>query len=259
MVVDVRSHPGARVGRVAVDISVIVRDGGSQPETQHAGHQRLVEHGAHVVVRAAVLGHGQRCGRLAAELGQVDRVGPKADDAALGAGAVQRALRPAQHLDLVDVQEIRLGLAHVVGAPIPRRDRHVVEIDADRGCARGRADAADLERIAARIPVAREGEIGNDPRQVLGIAEMLLVELSRADDADADGHVAQVLLDLLRRDGDLGYLVGVLGPSRRRVARRESGHDEKRQATSARHFLLSTLAKPIAGRAGSSAIMSLTN
>jgi hypothetical protein len=72
--------------------------------------------------------------------------GDVAHRAALGTGAEQRALRPAQHLDAVDVEGLRQRVVGIEGQRA-HLDRRVVEIDAGGAGAAGRGDAADREML----------------------------------------------------------------------------------------------------------------
>src|ERR1700676_4745768 len=78
-------------------------------------------------------------------------VADEVNRAAHGTCAIDRALRPAQHFDAVDVEEARLGCPG--GVDIENVDRYFVEIDAGGRRSRLRTDAADLD---VRLPGAAE-------------------------------------------------------------------------------------------------------
>jgi hypothetical protein len=80
-------------------------------------------------------------------------------------------LRAAQDFDVLQVEEARLRGALAV--QVARRQRHVVEVDADRRRAGLRADAADLDRAQAGAALRRERDVGDVARHVLDGGDLL--------------------------------------------------------------------------------------
>src|SRR6185312_12082394 len=87
-----------------------------------------------------------------------------ANGAAQRTGAIERALRAAQHLDPGQIEGNRLGSAAISGADA---DRRLVEIDTDRGVAGGGADAADLQLGVSFGAAGLYGEAGHGAGQIV--------------------------------------------------------------------------------------------
>ena len=128
--------------------------------------------------------------------------------AAFGAGAEQRALRSAQHLDPVEVEERRKDVDRAE-PDMPALDRRIVDVNAGgRGAGLG-VDAADVDvRILVvvigrgAVAVALERDPGAQSRQVVDAAQPLRVEFFLAERGDADRNVLQSLAAAGRRDHD---------------------------------------------------------
>ena len=141
-------------------------------------------------------------------------VGDDADRAGFARRAVERALRPGEALDAGDVVDVD------VERSADRRDRLLVEIDADRrqrarsGCRRRRS----RRRACRRSCTPGCGGLEADRRQLLGVVlevrDVQLVEPPGAERLDADRHVLEILLALGRGDDDLGLVGRPARPAR---------------------------------------------
>ena len=183
-----------------VHIAGVVRVPGDQA---HGGivAQRRVDEAFDRAADAAVADRVELAVEAAGEMGRIGPVGDDADRAGLGRGAVERALRPAQHLDAGDVVDMDVERA------ADRGDRLLVEIDADAGqrarmvAVAAAGDAADIDVGRARL----EGLVGDarqQPRIILEIGDVEVFELLRAQRLDADRHVLEIFGALLRGDDD---------------------------------------------------------
>src|SRR3546814_13197847 len=105
------------------------------------------------------------------EIGEVRLRGDVADGAAFRSGAEQRALRTAQHLDALEVEDRG---QRIVGTEAERAhlDRRVVDIDPGRPCARARRNAADADLVLTGIELHARLE----PRQILERFDPLLAD-----------------------------------------------------------------------------------
>ena len=124
--------------------------------------------------------------------------------AAFGSGTEQRALRTAQHLDALDVEQRRIGIERAEGQ-VATLDRRVVDVDAGRGRTGRGVDAADRDVGGIRVVVhgtARERHAGRQARQVIDRAHALRVHQCLAEHADADRHILQALFATLRGHDD---------------------------------------------------------
>ena len=116
----------------------------------------------------------------------------------------QRALRPAQHLHVVDVAQVHPGSDG--GA-----DVDIIDIQADAriyGRSRiGLADAADEDLgrcvVSGERRVGSELQIGNDLRELVRLKYLALLECIAAHSRNGDRRLLQVLPDLACSDGDL--------------------------------------------------------
>jgi hypothetical protein len=188
--------PAAANGRIDVDEVAVLLVG----EERGAEREHVVDES--VRERAARL----RCAGIEPELDVDGAFGREArrparvlDHAERGVLAEQRALRPTQDLDALEIREILVRHADVA-------QEHVVDDDADGGLhvvvAARFADAADRH---ARAPCVRRrrrqagralSEIGDRERAVA-------IDLRSADDRDRHGHVLRALRAVARRDDQL--------------------------------------------------------
>ncbi len=180
--------------------------------------QRHVEHGALGVAHAAALGGAGTERHLAGQLGGVGLVGDVLQQAAHRTGAVQGALRASQHLDVVQVEqaEVERGLRAVdIGAA--GAERHVVDVDADRGdrlLTGGYAADADGVVAGAGGGDVDAGLVG---QVVAQLARAGVLQLVRGDRLHLHRHLALRLTAARGGDGDDGGIVraiGVLGGGR---------------------------------------------
>jgi hypothetical protein len=147
------------------------------------------------------------------------------DQAAHRAGAVQRALRAAQHFDAFhvvgqQVERVQRGLlVQAVGT-----DRRFVDVGAHRRSGRERRDAAHRDLRLARRALRLDRQARHVVRVVGHLRGVDVLQLLVADLGDRHGHFADVFLALVGGDGDRVQLLGLLGlrigGSRIRVAGR---------------------------------------
>src|SRR5579862_5980951 len=88
----------------------------------------------------------------------------EANGAPFGTGAEQRALRPTQHFEAVEIED--LGQRIAADRIRPDLNRRVVDIDAGRCGADIRADAADRDIVVAGIVGRLEGQAGHQAGHV---------------------------------------------------------------------------------------------
>ena len=144
-----------------VDIAAVLHAIAHDAQRQLLRDDGDVERGGQVAARIAMLGGGQAGRHLPAIFGKVGGVGHQADDTAQRPGAVQRALRPFQHLDPADVVEFEVGVGRGIVQP------HVAQILA--GGRLGRPgdtrirDGADEQLVAAGAGMG--GAEARHPRQ----------------------------------------------------------------------------------------------
>ncbi|MNI44995.1 hypothetical protein D3C73_993960 [compost metagenome] len=126
--------------------------------------------------------------------------GNEADGAAGGVAAVQGALRAAQHLDPVDVEDQPLG---------HDRDRigDLVHIDADGGRVVGgvvlKADAAHPELGRAAAEGRFDLQIGGGVLKLIDVGDALLRQAFAAEDAEGDADILSRLFAPLGGDDNL--------------------------------------------------------
>ena len=137
---------------------------------------------------------------------RVGRIGDVFDQAAFGAGAVQRPLRPLQHFHALQIERIDIGgKVGARGAACGEGQRHV--IDDARSCARRArrtgVEAADDDALAGAVAAALEAQARHARRQVLEIEQLLPVQLVAADRGDRQRHVLDTLFALVRGDDDV--------------------------------------------------------
>ena len=193
---------------LVVDVPAVGQELAGDANAQLVRHQRQVHHQLLVLVDAAVDGAGQVRRNRAADGREVGLVRQEADGAAFGAGAVERALRAAEHLDAVEVKKawLRHALVAVLGD-----DRHVVQVDADRRVADGGTHAADRDVVLSGAVMRRERNPGQDARDVLIVLDVVRRQFLAADHADAGGDLPGVLAAAVGRDRDLLDLLRLLG------------------------------------------------
>ena len=121
-------------------------------QRQLVGDERDVDGCFDVIARVVRVRGGEAAhADVGLELLQVGRLGNDAHDAGQRTGAEQRALRAAQHLDAVDVDQAQVRLAAMVG-------QHAGDGFAEVGRGRGGhaafrgADAADADRAVTPAP-----------------------------------------------------------------------------------------------------------
>ena len=150
-VLDVATHGTARtdqrkrVCHDAVDPAAGVIFRPHHPQRQLVVDQREVEHEIVIVIEPAALGARENALGAGMELGQIGLIGNQPDRAAHRSRAKERALRPTQNLDAIQVIQRRID-DHVAVLRAGRAgQRDIVEIEADRrGIASARGHAAHL-------------------------------------------------------------------------------------------------------------------
>ena len=137
---------------------------------------------------------------------QVRRLRDDSQRAAHRARAVQRALRPAQQLDALDVDHLDVGVTGLVAVDLRPEsgDRRFAEVAADRRVRvelRTERNAADRDRVRARAAILVAD--GRQRREVILHADQVsLLDLIRRNDADGRGRFLQVRFALRCCDND---------------------------------------------------------
>ena len=120
--------------------------------------------------------------------------------AALGGGAIQRALRTAQYFHPVDIHQPRLRNTFVAR---DGDEGHFIDVDAHGRIAHRGTDAANGDVVLARtvrpVVVGGEGDAGHQARNVLDAFDIQVRQVRPADDPDAHRYVFGVLAALGRR------------------------------------------------------------
>ena len=120
-------------------------------------------------------------------------LGDQADGAAEAVLAEQRALRTAQHLDALEVEQVHGGAGE-------RAVVHIVDVDADARIRRvdelRRDDTAhaDGRRRAAEAALRAHVSVWDHEPEVFNVGQALLFELFAGNGGDGDWRVLQVLL-----------------------------------------------------------------
>ena len=155
----------------------------------------------------------------------------QADRAARGVAAIERALRAAQHLDTLQIDE----LEHRAGRAA---DDDAVDIDADgRVCGEDRFGFADAPHLDDEVPLGRRtgggGEVRRDRAEHRGVGDAARFDRIGADRADRERDALQRFTALFSGDDDVverGRLVAaILRPGGSRQADGRSRYTEKCQ------------------------------
>ena len=165
--------------------------------------ERDVQHAVGPVGQAVGLADGLDVGLYrVVEAARVGLLGDVADRAAHRAFPVERALRAFQYFDPLNVEQRSQRLREAAGGGV--RDRHVVEIDADRGPAavRRRGDAAHGQRVVG-LRVAPVGEAGDGLIEGLDVLDALVDDVVVRDRGDRQGRVHQAGVAIRGGDHDL--------------------------------------------------------
>ena len=151
------------------------------------------------------------------------------DDAAKAVPSVQRPLRPAQHFDPLNVEQV--GVEHA-GVHIV----HVVHIKADGRIVVDGPDAAyEGVRVAPEPPIGDE-QVRNLPGDILNRADARVLDLLFGNGGHADRHVLHVLRALFGRDQHGIEFIGFLRPSGQRPRRQQNRRKDTRYAVSLHAF-----------------------
>ena len=223
-------HVAGRLGKVgvsdhaAIDPTAQVFLGPDKAQREGIAH-RQVDHGIDAAVErvAAIrvpegqLSRGVECLRIGGIRHQLD-------GAAHGAGSVERALRPAQHLDSIQIVEVGVDhdLAVLRGGRGAQRD--IVQVKTHRRrIAAGGGHAAHFEFCLAG-PAGSHGDARHrlhHRRQVGNAAVRKILPRQRGD---ADGRVLHGRFALLRGDHDLLQLIRLVGECAGRKSQRDDGY-----------------------------------
>ena len=132
---------------VVVHIAALVGDVDADTHREHTLHDRNVQDGVFVVVEAAVVRDGKIGAHRGTEVVKIRLFGDETNGAAHGTGAVQSALRSAQHFDAIQVEQLRL---HGAVEQVFSSHGHFVDIDAHRRRSRRRTHAANFNVVEPR-------------------------------------------------------------------------------------------------------------
>ncbi len=244
---------GSRAGRgryVVVDVAALVPQVDADSQCEHALDHGYIQNPILVVVESAVMRLRQVGADRCTERIQVGLFRDESNRAAHRARAVQRALRTAQHLDTLQIEQLRLHRAVVQAVADGHRD--FVDVDADRRRSRRRTDAADLDVIEPRTRTRLEPNAWHCARDVVVVGNVMLRQLRSADRRYAERNVLDVFGALLCGDYDFLQLIGcrlsldagcdIAGCRSNRKRRRDAGDCKnlrrKRRTSSPDHWFL---------------------
>ena len=225
-------HPAVNGG--VADIAVIIGVGAGQSQRQLVADDRQIERAAHTIFGAIV----KEIARLAIAAERLARaLGDDVDHARRAVLAEQGTLRPAQHFQPIDVDQIVERLARAL-------IDHAVDHRGDRGFAgdreSGSAHAAQEQRLVERRARLPEIERRHQILRVLDIEHARACQLLAAHHRDRDRHVLQPLAALLRGDDDIGRrLVRRVGRGGRRLGcllRGGGARDQRQQRGAAQQI-----------------------
>ena len=172
-------------------------DRGLTVEDRHVQHRRIVAVGPPR--------QGFRLGRrhLAIEAVKVRLARHRADDPADRAGAVQRALRPAQHLDPVDIEQFQVRIGGAVG------DRNLVQIE--RHGRLGQAGEGAVRHAAQQDLVPPRPQVGDRHARRQGghadhVGDAATLDLQPGDGGQGRGDLLGRLGAALHGDDDVAEL-----------------------------------------------------
>ncbi len=138
----------------------------------------------------------------------------EAHHAAFRAGAEQRALRPAQHFDPLQVEDLRKYGARQVDGIVAALQGSVVDVHAGRGGAAVRIDTPDRNPVADAIgALVAEVQAGRLRDDVVDIADVPLIEHLLRVGADADRNFAELARLFGGCNDDLYQARGLVGVS----------------------------------------------
>ena len=195
-----------QVARIALEIIIVDAGAEAQRVGQRPGKNRtdllLVIGGDHAPHR-----RGQRLRR---------RLGHDIDEARRGRLSIQRRLRPAQHLDPLDIGKIGEG-ARLEGQRHIVQDHRDARLDA--GAEGQGADAADRDIGARRIFRRPDAQRRRHAAQIVEILHRIGLQLGLAQHLHRQGHILHILFALLRRHDDVagGHILRLrMGHARQR-------------------------------------------
>ena len=129
--------------------------------------------------------------------------GQEADSATFRAGPIQRALRAAQHLDTVKIDQAGCCCPLVAAGG---DQRHFVDIDAHCGVADRGADAANGDILLPGAAMGRKGNAGYDSGNILNRLNPMLQHGRAINHANAGWHLLQAFRTLAGRHDDVAEL-----------------------------------------------------
>ena len=207
--VPVHRLPG--VGRHAIDPTAVLAAPDADAKTERVIDDRAARRSAQLVALCAVLGVGEIAAQIT-RIGMEARIRrDEANRSAFGACAEQGALRPAQHLDALEVEDLGEGV-RVPIAGVAHLDRRIVDVDAGGGGTDIGEHAANRD-VAAVVALDSAGmgelNVRGQSRDVIHIADAEIVHLLLGVRRHGDRHPLDVLGAPLRGDGDFCEL-GIL-------------------------------------------------
>jgi hypothetical protein len=218
----------------AIDPTAEVFRRGHDPQRRDLA-DRYVEHQAAAAVGAAMLGVGNVGVRRSLPGAELRLIRHQLDGAAHGTGTVQGALGTAQHLDMIQVEQIRIDHGPAVQGDGGCRERRFVQIKTHRGraAAAGRQAAHFVFGLSGTR--GAHGDAGYFGGDILHRGDALRQQLIAADRGHADRGVLHRGVALLGGDDDLleAAIVHRRGGRRMRRAHQHSFADKPRKQCAA--------------------------
>ncbi len=173
--------------------------------------ERTADIAAHLEAGAAVVPQGHLAGELITRLLGADDDGP-----ADGVAPVKRALRPLQHFDVFDIEELLVEGGRV-------RHRHPIDQHGHRGLAvASLRDAADRDERGPLILGLDHRHVGRELDEILRTLDAGGLDLRRAERVHRDRHVMERLVPLAGGDDDFLQRILRLRPCWQRCQNRHA-------------------------------------
>nr|WP_235976592.1 hypothetical protein [Sandaracinobacteroides hominis] len=186
-----------------MDRAVALAPGSAEAERGDVGDQR--PRGGEAPFLAAIVAEAYFRPALRLEAGGA---GGDVDGAGRGVLAIQRALRPAQHFHLLQIDQIELRLADAAVIDAVDEDADALLEAVARQCHVG-AKAANVDVGVARVE-REELQRGDQLRNLLQVDRAGLRQRVGRDDAEGNRHILRALFAATGSDKDVERAVGEL-------------------------------------------------